>query len=435
MKLEEDIDLINNIKSIINFVPLNLKWLTEIDHIVFEDTKLKTSIILDILHTIRVKYNLTDNKNHIKGFPLNSQLLMKNYGNNYSKYMRFMLSDNNPNSIPILRITQNHLAGKNSKMFALNRFYLEEKYFYFRNDNKKAIERKKKQLKDNIIEENNNLVSSFVRMNLYKDLDKFHIDEYGAHHTLNVLHESGKINKEKFDINIKTVEMSANKLLEFSPDKHGRIHTLYTRLKREVRQNDLQVVNNGILEDICEFDIPNSQPTMLLFILRDNLSEINIDDFIRYREICKTENVYQKLIDYYKIGGKKINREDAKSLIYTYLFGPVISLNGRQKSKESRRIIRLAFIKIFGESIDNWISNYKNNHKDGYKAFSWLLQKYESNIIFNSIVNDIKKYDENIPITTIHDSIIAPKSRELEVKNIFDYHINKIFEEVKIEYI
>jgi len=432
-KLKDANQIIKEVTEVINFVPNNLRWLTETETIFFDNEHLKTSILLDIIHSIRVKYNIYDKKDSEDGFALNGSILMKNYGNHYAKYMKFLLDGSDLNRVQILRNTKPHMAGKRSKMFALNNYYLEENYFYFKNSNKKAVNRKKKQLQDLLLDKDYSPIPLDIRNRLYNDITKFYIEEFDAIHTLDVLRENGEITKHKRDSNIQTVQMIVNGVIEFSADKHGRLHTIFTRLKREIRKNNLKVLTENGLEETVEFDIPNSQPTMFLFILRDFLSEIDMDDYIKYRITCKTGNFYQLIIDYYKSGGKNITRKDAKGIIYTYLFGPVIKLTGKRKAKESRRIIRTAFIKIFGKSIDNWLTNYKNNHPDKYNAFSWLLQNYESKIIFDTIIREIKEVDPNIPIITVHDSIIVPKSKKDIVFKIFNKHMDQIFEDVDIE--
>lgn len=418
-------DLINDIDSVYNFIPKNLEWITSSEEIVYKGEILKTSILLDIIHTVRAKYNIYSKKMSSEGFSISSKLLIKNYGNHYAKYMEYLL-DESFERVPILRISKNHLKGKYARKYTLNNFYLDRKYVHHKNSNKKVLKRKKRQLEDALTNKDRCHISVEIRCKLYDDLSKFKIDHFGAKYTLDILLESGKINREKREANLNTVETLIEGVKEFTPDSHGRLHTIITRLKREVRKKDLKVVTEFGLEDTVEFDIPNSQPTMLLFLLKDNLDKITIEDYNSYKEICRSESVYDKIIAYYKLGGINISKKESKNIMYTYLFGPVIKKNAKKKD---RKIIRMAFIKIFGESIDTFINDYKNTFKE-YNEFSWMLQNYESNIIYNKIVKNIMDIDPSIPIATVHDSIIVPKSKERIISLVFDKHINQLFEDV-----
>lgn len=425
---EEPEILVNQLSYVINFVPNNLKWLTEQEYIEYHGDLLKTSFLLDIIHNIRSKYNLYDDSECLDGFPLNATLLMENYGNNYRKYLDYLTDWHGtfgPYSVPVLYKTKDHVKGEHAKMFSMSKLYLDEKYFYYKNHNPKILKRKKAQLNSFFTDKQLSAIDLDIRLEMYKDLSKFTVNAFEAKRTLDLMHQEGKITYSKKQKNLQTVESILEGVVEYSADQHGRLHTIFTRLKKEIRLKNLLVNYNQITESTVEFDIKNSQPTMFLSILREHLSEIDIEEFENYKKICRDGEVYDKLVAYFKSGGVKITRKDAKGMIYTYLFGPPISIKNKKKHS-----IRMAFIKLFGKSIDNWLNKFKLEHEKGYKAFSWLLQNYESKIIFNTIVKEIKMIDSSIPIITIHDSIIVPKSKEELVKSIFDKHIDAIFEKL-----
>lgn len=69
---------------------------------------------------------------------------------------------------------------------------------------------------------------------------------------------------------------------------------------------------------------------------------------------------------------------------------------------------------------------YKKENSD-YKILAHDLQRAESNLIFNSIVNKIYNFNSDIKVITVHDSIIVQKRWKEDVSNIFFEEIYNYF--------
>jgi hypothetical protein len=82
------------------------------------------------------------------------------------------------------------------------------------------------------------------------------------------------------------------------------------------------------------------------------------------------------------------------------------------------------FSSIF-PTIHNFIKLYKKENGD-YRILAYDLQKAESNLIFNKIINSIMNSHPEIKVITVHDSIIVAKKNRQTVQAIFH---TKLFEE------
>jgi hypothetical protein len=235
--------------------------------------------------------------------------------------------------------------------------------------------------------------------------------------------ETEEINENKKKVNTKTYEAINAKCLDFTFDKHGRFHSNFTRLKREIRESCLRVKYKGIVENTFEIDIKNSQPMFLLLLLRDNLIDLDFEEYQDYKKECHTGDIYKRLMKTYTYfhKGEKITRREAKDFFYQYLFGEATKKNGNLKN--SRKYFKRMF-----PSIDRWMAYYKR--ENGHKAVAHNLQRLESNLIYNNIIKEIKQIDSSIPIITVHDSLIVPESCRKLVEDVFYKHVNNIFEDV-----
>lgn len=420
----KDIVKIVNRTEVITFVPNSLLWLTEQKHIHYKspttgkEDKLKTAYLLDIVHTLiskTNKYKGMDSKKDeiLEGFPLSSKIMMKNYHNNYSLYLEY-LEENN-----IIVKTKNHSKGLHAKKWRLNFNIEEESYKYYSNTDRKIVRMKKERDLGSLIDPNLSSIDCEVRAYLYTDLFKVTIDEWHAKLVLDQLLETGKINLNKHKINTNTYESINARCLDYTFDPHGRFHSNFTRLRKEIRTTCLRVVYKGQIEETVELDIKNSQPMFLLLLLRDYLSELDLKEFNKYKDWCESGTVYDQIMRMYELSfsGETIKRKTAKEYLYQVLFGPA----------DNKKIAGKMF-KMMLPSISNWISKYKIQ-SGNYKIVAHQLQRLESDLIYNKIIKEIKEVDKSIPIITVHDSIIIPKSCLKIVDPIFEKHVNEVFSE------
>jgi len=191
-------------------------------------------------------------------------------------------------------------------------------------------------------------------------------------------------------------------------DHYGRMHTNFTILKSFIRKNCLLL--DG--EKTCEFDIPNSQPLFLSkLILNSETRWVNDDEFELFTGLLKNGNFYQYLLD--NFGLASIN--NAKEITYKVFFG-----KNHHNSKSDKM-----FVSLF-PTIHHFIKLYKEEHGD-YRVLAYSLQKMESDFIFKNVISKIMSIDENIPLVTVHDSIITNYSNRDIVKDVFNNKLDSYF--------
>lgn len=146
-------------------------------------------------------------------------------------------------------------------------------------------------------------------------------------------------------------------------------------------------------EELVEIDIKNSQFAFLCTITKD------LDT--NFIELAQSGKLY----DFTK-NQLNITRLEAKQLWFQIAFGK------RQIKNQSR------LYSLFPKTM-KWIDLYKE--QNGYKSFSNLLQKKESEIMIDGLLNYL--YIKGYEVLTVHDSIRVNKSIseiiKLEIINYF----------------
>lgn len=174
--------------------------------------------------------------------------------------------------------------------------------------------------------------------------------------------------------------------LDFNVDDFaGRVHTNFTRLKRELKKH---VRIDG--QRPVEVDIRNSQPLFLALCLKAN----GVEDR-EYSELCEQGRLYDHIAS---LGGW--TRDEAKEgLIATTFFG---------KNHQTNEVKRL-FDRTF-PAVAEYIRRTKA--KD-YKRLSQQLQRAEAKYIIHGVCDRIRKERPATRLTTIHDSILTtPEAAE-----------------------
>ena len=148
-------------------------------------------------------------------------------------------------------------------------------------------------------------------------------------------------------------------------------------------------------EELEELDIANSQFSILSHINK------NIDeDFI---ELAQSGKLYRFISDAFNITEK-----EAKNKMFRVAF---------DKVKKEQDDIR----SIFPKTMD-FIDSYKNKY--GYKSFSNLLQKVESNIMIDGLFKTL--IDEGYEVFPIHDAFRVKKSESDKIKEKIEDYFNSI---------
>jgi hypothetical protein len=299
-----------------------------------------------------------------------------------------------------LVLKSKHKKGLSSRTYQLdNRIFndINLKYRY-KNKDKILLKKYKKRILEDISHTNvdNNLIDDNIKQKLISDLFDVNIDISKSIFYIESLDDN---NIDIYNRNVYSIDSIDKKHIFYHFDEYGRMHTNYTILKSYVRKNYIFIDD----DDVSEIDIPNSQPLFLTkLILNSNTNWINKDELNLFTELTTNGCFYEYLTQ-----NLNIDRGVAKKMTYNVLFGRNIKTNKHD----------INFYNLF-PTIYNFIKLYKKS-KGNYKILAYDLQRMESNFIFNKVVNEIIKFDKNIKIITIHDSIVFQKKYNDVVKKIF----------------
>lgn len=387
-------------KHLVQFLPKEFEYLTKTDKIVCNDTKLKTCYIINLMNELIVKYYFT---NEIY-FNLYSLILRRKYTHLYHKYLDYVVSTK------FLSLVSKHYTGKKACTYKLNIDFLDNVIRVKVYDTILLKKYKKEYIEESITEYVKSPIPVEIRKKLVKDLYSVKLDYKKALDYLISIRKSGEIDEIKFNKNYCSIENISSDNIFFKFDSFGRIHTNFTVLKKEIRNNFLSI--DG--EELCEVDIKNSQPFFLSLLMKDEmmLEKLESKEIKRYFDLVKLGLVYDDLQQRYS---ELIDRDDAKQLIYRVFFGP-----NRENKKECKM-----FRKVYPEIYD-FICEYKSMNKN-YRCISHMLQFMESRFIFKGVIRELMNKHPEIKIITVHDSLLYQCRYKEIVEGIFYKQLNKLY--------
>jgi len=214
-----------------------------------------------------------------------------------------------------------------------------------------------------------------------------------------------------------------------SVDKFGRrLHTPITRLNKELRKH---LSYDG--HKLVEVDIKCSQPYLSIKVIIEQLNKKNKNLINRIKEAeslesklevirglkgCKglyeyiydilVDDIYIKLKDEYEANNEyqigNGERDDYKEIVFQIMY----SRNGFKSN------LKTSFKKIYNYPFSILYNIKKDDHKD----LSKKLQKLESSLLLRTICKRVNQHDKNIPMFTIHDSILTTQKHYGIVENI-----------------
>ena len=394
---------IQNKKWILEFVPLDLLFLTKTKKIIWKDRKIKTHYIIHLINYMICKYYHTDKKE----VNLSSEVLRKWYGTFYNYYMEFLLDNN------ILIKSKNYCVGLKCNTFTLNDRYYDKGINLFtrwKNDNSFLLKKwKEKQLESEINSLNSKkIINPWVKRQLIDDLYHVEVDFESASNLLLEMYNTGQMDSDKTYLkNLLSIEAIQDGTLFYIEDDYGRLHTNFTVLKKVIRKEFITIMG----EEVEELDIPNSQPTFLAVLLKERgFHKIYPKAYEFYKSVVSENKIYDLLAN--EMG---ISRNECKKSLFYVLFG-----ENKWNSK-----IDVAFRKFFPEIFD-WMIDEKRNTND-HRIIAHELQKKESRLIFDIIIYKIKKEIPDIKLFTVHDSILFPKKYKEKVSEIFYNQVDLLF--------
>lgn len=374
--------------TILQFLPDKLSELTKSQFVIFNNQKLKTAYLIDIVHSLLLKYFFRRENE----FSLSSVILKKNYGKFYNIYIQFLLNQE------IILLKKDYSAGNKSRQYVLSDSIINDNIKRYVNSDKIII--KKRQRKKDL--NGNNKINPLLKVRILNSLDRVTLDyEKSISFLMSIAMDKATLNR-----NLYALDCIKNNYIFWQFDDYGRFHSNFTILKSLIRKNCLLL--NG--EETVEIDIPNSQPLFLLKLIYDEGAVCKPAEINLFRKLVLNGELYAFMQNH----SVNKSREEIKKAIYHVLFG-----NNKRSSAD------ILFKKIF-PTIYNFIIAFKKQNKD-YKSLSHRLQHDESQFIYNNVLVEFTRLYPKIDFLSVHDSIIVPKSYRNECRAIFDTCFKKHF--------
>ncbi|AZI38808.1 hypothetical protein EIB75_01250 [Epilithonimonas vandammei] len=232
----------------------------------------------------------------------------------------------------------------------------------------------------------------------------------------------------------------------------GRLHTNITQLKSELRK---YIKYSGKI--LCSVDISNSQPYLLqtlldtvlynnnnmgdriiktnpyfqtsesnIIMLTDLIDSVaNADDVILFKKIVSSGRFYEEfgkiLIDNGEIE-ETANFDELRKFVKDITFSTLFSKNSYERY--------ISTIKIFKDCFPNVYAVIKLVKKRHHPTLAVILQNLEANLILHNACKFLSEHYPEIPIYTLHDSIITTEKNLEIVKNVM---VNILKEKIGVE--
>lgn len=427
--------------------------------------KEKLFYILSILYTgpmHRDEYGLGEKE----GFNLYSPLLQSTIGKNYKLHLEYLIEKK------IIAAVSGYSPGGHSKSFKITDDFLGNPEWYtisdyaFSKTLKKLKTSKNKQkeypyLKKWFSQLNLDIEFANVTTNLYYELKKA-CPEYQDL----TFGKKERKNPERQSFQSKMViEYFKNGEMPFHIDEKGnRAHTILTRSNKSIRQ----FINcNG--ESLVCIDIKNCQPYLLLCLLNPmfyekkgknklkqehnqqggiNIKQSDINhtyidsimlglsseiqysiEFQEYKKLVSSGGIYDFFEDKLFYDPELLNQGWTKRDIAKYRMMLCLYSKNRGNSGGMKTEFKKWFPKIY--SLICKLKEKKHN------TLALLLQRIESYLILDVICKRISVEKPELPIFTIHDSIVTTVGNEVFVSGIIEEEMSRIIgvpPKVSIEY-
>lgn len=286
---------------------------------------------------------------------------------------------------------------------------------------------------------------------LRKHFDSLQVDILGARaylaaelakdHLCGVEHADVRYNSRLLPIE----KLFARNNINFSVDETaGRLHTPITQLKSELRK--FLRVDGEILYSV---DISNSQPFLLQSLLDVKLFEscsmaerikkvnpsVNIEelkslidsvsskeDVVKFRQIVTSGSFYKEFGSLLKSCGElddvpdKELKENVKKIIFVTFFS------------RNTAIRKNSVIKIFERVFPNVYKIIRKIKIDKHNSFAIVLQNLEADIILNNVCKELNINNPEVPIFSLHDSVVTTGKYVRLVKSTIKKAVAKFLE-------
>lgn len=202
----------------------------------------------------------------------------------------------------------------------------------------------------------------------------------------------------------------------------GRLHSVLTQLKGNLRQ-----FINYDNQQLVAIDIVNSQPYLASVLL--NSETFNNNDILNLIKLYNPNYVQsnKNSSELLKLITKIENEPDTKNYInavkeghFYEEFGKLLNMEtfDRKQVKEAtfcsifspnQLASHLKEIEFFNSAFPNVFKVFKKikQGKGTHNTLACTLQNFEANLILHNICKEISQINPNIPLLTLHDSIIT----------------------------
>ena len=154
------------------------------------------------------------------------------------------------------------------------------------------------------------------------------------------------------------------------------------------------------------------------------LKNVDIQCVERYQKLTSSGNMYEKIIDMVRNKTEKIiDRKKAKELLFMVFF----SKNSffEEKAAWLKRLFASEYSYVYGffELIK---TEFEGIAEEQHNRLACLLQSIESEIILNRVCKRIwEEGNQQVPVFTIHDSVVTTVGNEEFVEKIMDEELTK----------
>lgn len=336
--------------------------------------------------------------------PLDSRVLRRYMGNNYSKIIDLLESND------FIKINHSYFVGDVNNKGRCKSYGLSDEtikhinnyntYLYSYNIPKYKFNRVK--IKINKEEEETKDNKELIKQTL-KNLCSLEIDIKKAFNFIDSKNYTplAKINLKNQCLAIKNKNVYAS-----INTTNFRLDTNLTNLKTDLLKF---IKQKG--EHLVSFDLANSQ---ILFFSKqiESIQSINPHEFKEFKRLVVRGDFWKLMQN--KL--KTLNKKETKQLFFKYWFGP----------NNSCKIVENIFKSMF-PSIHRYILSFKQ--KNDYRQFSIKLQNMESDLFIQKI---LKKLDPQLKCFSKHDSILCRQSVSKEVEKIIKEYLDEYFGDYKL---
>ncbi|MCC7334054.1 MAG: hypothetical protein IT422_03095 [Pirellulaceae bacterium] len=173
-------------------------------------------------------------------------------------------------------------------------------------------------------------------------------------------------------------------------------------------------------KELVELDIRGCQPLLIGILARDHAKKTgsrvpgDIEEWIR---ICTTGDIYQYLADVLtSTTSGNWTRDQAKAGFMPAMFGSI----EYSRTRPVYSVLETDFSSLLG-----FVESIKTQSDIGHRKIAQVSQRFESSLIIDGVCDELRQTMPYLPILTIHDALIVPRSNVPAVAQTVNRHFAK----------